>query len=122
MGSGYQLMKSIRVGDGACGVEENGNQRRKKKERRDEEERGWRPMYNTRASAPLVPLLQYKVPGRPVPSWWDSGPGPRPSSLMAPYSCTRAPTALGGGGQEVLGCRCQEGRHKAWRPIGLQGH
>jgi hypothetical protein len=36
-------MKLIRVGDGACGVEENGSSRRetewgKKKERRDEEE------------------------------------------------------------------------------------
>jgi hypothetical protein len=43
MGSRYQLMKSIHVGDGACRVEENGSRRRerewgKKKERRDEEE------------------------------------------------------------------------------------
>jgi hypothetical protein len=62
-------------------------------------------MYNTRVSAPLVPLLQYKVPGRPVPSWWDSGPGPRPSSLMAPYSCTRAPTALRGRRFWVVGAK-----------------
>jgi hypothetical protein len=43
IGSGYQLMKPIRVGDEACWVEENGGRRRegewgKKKERRDEEE------------------------------------------------------------------------------------
>jgi hypothetical protein len=43
MGSGYQLMKLIRAGDGACWVEENGSRRRerewgKKKEGRDEEE------------------------------------------------------------------------------------
>jgi hypothetical protein len=66
--SGYQLMKSIRVEDEACWVEENDSRRRerewgKKKERRDEEERGRRPMYNTRVSASLAPLVHYKSQG-----------------------------------------------------------
>jgi hypothetical protein len=39
----------------------------KKKERRDEEERGRRPMYNTRVSASLAPLVHYRAPGRLAP-------------------------------------------------------
>jgi hypothetical protein len=51
---------------------ENGG---KKKERRDEEERGRRPMYNTRASALLVPLVHYKTLRRLAPLL--VGPGVR---------------------------------------------
>jgi hypothetical protein len=103
MGSGYQLIKLIRVGDGACWVEENGNRRREREwGRRKKEEmrkKGVDGLCITQGCQPRWrPWCTTGRQGGWRPSWWDLGPSRRASNLMPPCSCTRTPTPLGAGG------------------------
>jgi hypothetical protein len=60
-------------------------------------------MYNIRALASLAPFMHYRAPGRLAPLL--VGSGTRVPCLMAPYSCTRSPTPLGGGRVWVKGAK-----------------